>query len=466
VNRLIVIALVASSAGCDWAHDAFMNSIPFEGTRTDDMYVYIGYDGLDPVTVEQAVAQGAFAGFRHAKFITDFPGSSDSAWTRMLRTRTMHGYEYEYYDPQGDKLVNAGLVGLAEHLAPTLSDTLDFGPEYLHAFDYRSHGYSHNFEVYQDTWVSLGETLDEFFFQLDGRAQTDSVFFGYLMEGDVLGHSGVQKDCVSTLVRFAGRLEAFRKAHPQRKFHFTIVSDHGIDFTDMPIDHYLDFNKELPKVGVTPVNSLGGHDPHQEVYAVPILFVRLMYVALHTHPDLVEEIGRRVSQLDSVDFTVGRVGPSRYAVWTGGQLDGTFEYGSGTYRLQGDFSRFGVPAGTSSISDEALFDLTRDGSHPDLFYRTRTALSGVTADYPADVILSTKSGYQSGGAIPAAFLSAGTHGGANSKGIGVLLSEERDLPVAARADSLLDLFPRLADHLRERGLNLQEADADADRPNR
>jgi hypothetical protein len=110
--------------------------------------------------------------------------------------------------------------------------------------------------------------------------------------------------------------------------------------------------------------------------------------------------------------------------------------------------------------------MTKDGDYPDLFYRTRTALSEVTADFPADVILSTKSGYQSGGAIPKAFLSAGTHGGANAKGIGTLLSEERDLPDAVRADGLLDLFPRLADHLRDRGITLQEPDADAARPNR
>src|SRR5207249_4408703 len=138
-----------------------------------------------------------------------------------------------------------------------------------------------------------------------------------------------------------------------------------------------------PKVGITPVDSLGGRDPSQSIYAVPILHVRLMYFALHTHKDLIAEVGKRVSQLESVDFAVGRLGPARYGIWSDGKLDGTFE-----------------------------------------------------------------------------------HGGANVDGIGALMSEERDLPDAVRADAFLDLFPRAADHLRQSGIALQPADADVMRPHR
>jgi hypothetical protein len=469
-TRFVLLALAAVVPGCDWVNSAFLNSIPLDGTRTDDMYVYIAYDGLAPSTVQDALAQGAFAGpqWRSAKFVTDFPGSSDASWTRILRTGQMRGYEYEYYDPRADSLVNAGLGGLAKHILPAFSEALSFEPEYLHAFDFRSHGYSHNFEVYSDTWLSLGESIDELFWQLEGRAQTGNVFIAYLMEGDVLGHTGRREDCTRTLLRLAARMEEFRSAHPERRFHFTLLSDHGMDFSGMPANHYLDYDEELPKVGITPVTSLAGHEG---VYAVPILHVRLMYFALHTRMELVPEVGRRVSELESVDFAAGRLGPSHYAIWSAGKLAGTFEHSNGTYLLNGDFSRFGVPAGVTSVSDEALFAMTRDGRYPDLFYRMRTALSEVGAEFPAEVMVSCNTGWQSGGAVPHpgggdTFLSYGTHGGANADGIGALVSEERDLPGAVRADAFLDLFPHAAEHLRERGIALRDTDPDTLRPHR
>jgi hypothetical protein len=468
MNRFV--ALAALLAGCDWVNSAFLNSIPLQGARRDEMFVYIAYDGLAPSTVQEAMAQGAFAGpqWRSASFVTDFPGSSDASWTRILRVGRMKGYEYEYYNPVSDSLINSGLGGLAKHILPNFSEALSFEPEYLRAFDYRSHGYSHNFEVYSDTWLSLGESLDELFFQLEGHAQTDSAFIAYLMEGDVLGHTGRREDCTATLLRLAARIEEFRGAHPERKFHFTLLSDHGIDFTGMPASHYLDYDEELRRVGITPVSSLAGHEG---VYAVPILHVRLMYFALHTTKELLPEVGRRVSELESVDFAAGRLGPSQYAIWSDGKLAGTFEYTNGTYLLAGDFSRFGVPAGVASVSDEALFALTKDGQYPDLFYRMRTALSDLGTEFPADVMVSCKTGWQSGGAIPRPgggdrFIPAGTHGGANVDGIGALVSNERDLPGSVRAEAFLDLFPHAAEHLRERGVALRETDPDAVRPHR
>ena len=97
VSRLVLCALAAAVAGCDWVQSSFVNSIPLQGTRTDEMFVYLAYDGLAPATVQDAMARGAFAGeqWRSAHFVTDFPGSSDASWTRILRTGRLHGYEYE-----------------------------------------------------------------------------------------------------------------------------------------------------------------------------------------------------------------------------------------------------------------------------------------------------------------------------------------------------------------------------------
>ena len=120
-------------------------------------------------------------------------------------------------------------------------------------------------------------------------------------------------------------------------------------------------------------------------------------------------------------------------------------------------------------------DLTRESAEqrfrPDLLYRMRTALSDVGTENPAEVMVSCKTGWQSGGAIPHpgggdAFVPYGTHGGANVDGIGVIISEERDLPGAVRADAFLDLFPHAAEHLRERGIAMRPADPDAVRPHR
>lgn len=471
MNRATALLLAAALAGCDWVDNAFLNSIPLQGTRTDDMYVYIAYDGLGLSTVHEAMAKGAFAGprWQATKLFTNFPGTSDASWTRILRSGKMQGYEYEYYDPPTDSLVNAGLLGLAKHILPALSESLDFEAAYLRAFDYRSNGYSHNFEAYSDTWVSLGDTLDELFFALDGRAQTERVFIGYLLEGDVLGHVARPEDCTAVLLRLAERIEQFRKAHPERTFHFTIVSDHGMDFTGMPYRNLLLYEEELPKVGITPVESLAGRDPSEGVFAVPILHVRLMYFALHTHPALVGEAGRRVSELESVDFAVGRLGPGQFGVWSAGRLTGTFDYADSAYTLKGDFTRFGVPAGVTRATDEELFDLTRRGDYPDFFYRMRTALSDVGVEYPAEVLVSCKSGWSSAGAIPRpadldALITAGTHGGARASGVGVLLTDERELPDGVRADAFLDVFPHAAEHLRERGVAVHPTDADAARP--
>ena len=121
MNRALFSLLLALSA-CDWQQSALLNSVPIDGTRTDDMYVYLAYDGLDPVTVREAMARGAFAGaqWKTASFVNSFPGSSDVSWTRIMRAGKLKGYEYEYYDPAQDKLVDSGYSGLAKHILPNL----------------------------------------------------------------------------------------------------------------------------------------------------------------------------------------------------------------------------------------------------------------------------------------------------------------------------------------------------------
>src|SRR5207237_6019738 len=112
--------------------------------------------------VREAMVLGAFSRpeWKVAKLIAMFPGTSDASWTRILRAPKIPGYEFEYYDPARDTVVNTGLMGVGRHLVPTVSESLSFEAPYLAAFDYRSNGYTHSFEAYRDPWVSLNDSPD------------------------------------------------------------------------------------------------------------------------------------------------------------------------------------------------------------------------------------------------------------------------------------------------------------------
>lgn len=487
-----IAAAAVALAGCDWVQYAFMNSIPLEGRLPPGaaLDVYIGVDGISWDTLQEATARGGFSGpsWRAAKLITLFPGTSDASWTRTLRTAKTGGYEFEYYDPHSDSIVNGGLAGVGRHITPTVHESLSFEAPYLEAFDYRSNGYLHAFYAYEDTWTSLGESLDNLFLILDGRAETTTVFTAYLLESDVLGHLATPSDCLRMLTMLASRMEEFRRAHPDRRVRYTLISDHGMDFTGIPGERLLDLRQELPKVGVTPVESLGGRDPAQGVFAIPIVHTRVTYLALHTHPALVAEVALRSSGLESVDFAVARLSPPAgpagakagawFGIWTGGRLSATFGYDALTssYVLPagGDFARWDVPIAFASgepfrlVPDEELFRLTRHGRYPDLFYRARTSLSDLSVQTPADVLLSFRTGWGSVGfRLPADLdsFSGASHGSADSLGsAGILLTEVRELPEVVRADGFLDLFPAVAEHLRRRGVEQVPADPDAARP--
>src|SRR2546427_7564384 len=115
-------------------------------------------------------------------FLDMSPGTSDASWTRMLRTPRNPSYESESYNPKTDTVLNSGLAGVAMHILPALSESITFEAPYLQAFDYRSNGYTHGLEAYRDPWVSLNDTFDNLFFNLEGRSATSSAFTAYLIE--------------------------------------------------------------------------------------------------------------------------------------------------------------------------------------------------------------------------------------------------------------------------------------------
>jgi hypothetical protein len=303
--------------------------------------------------------------------------------------------------------------------------------------------------------------------------ETGTAFTGYLLESDVLGHIETTQSCKLLLHMLEKRIEAFRAAHRNRKIHFTLLSDHGMDFTELPYDHLVDLRDELPRVGVTPVGSLRGRDPHGAPYAIPIVYTRVMYVAMHTAPELIPEVAQRTSRLEFVDFAAGRLStPGWYGIWSEGNLTAWFGYEAGFWTLPegADFSRFGLELAPGRYSDEEVFAHLKDSRYPDLLYRLRTSLTDVSVEVPADVLVSFRNRWASVGfQLPGGLdkFAGGSHGAADSLGtFGVLISDERDLPDVVRADAFLSLFPRAAEHLRERGMTVLEGDPDAARPHR
>lgn len=492
MKTALALLVAGLLAGCDWYHSSLMNGIPFSAdvSKNPDVYVYIAIDGLSHQTVKNVQARGHFTKGRWslAKFITMFPGTSDASWSRILKTNPIPGYEFEHYDPERDEIQHTGIIGFLCHAFPTLSESVSFDPRYYRAFDFRGNGFTHVANAYASTSASLAESLDNFFYLLDGRSRTSPIFTAYFLELDVLGHMQNPVEIENWIARLAVRLEDFRRLHPRQRFHFTILSDHGMDFTSVPYseadERLVPFDRAMRDVGLEPVERLEGRD---FPYAVLIQHVIVTYLGLHTSPTAAPRVAERVSQIPSVDLTLARLNAAPrpvttpfplawYALYSEGKA--VFRFGYDEVRDQyyvlaeNDGRRVQFPtvpydaSGVAVLSDEQAFDLTRHGRYPDLLFRVRTALAPVSVKWPAQVLVSFKRGYASrgtplpGGSHTKAL--AGFHGSLDAAAsVGTLLTEERVLPEAVRSDSFLDLFPRFEADLRRRGIPLHLGDTNA-----
>ena len=510
ITALLALSLFTTPA-CDWIHASFMNSIPFKGSaknQNQEFHVYLGIDGLSWFSVKEAMKRGAFQGeeWSLAQLVTPFPGTSDYSWTRTMHTRKMSGYEIEFFNNEEaereDALHNTGFSGLSKHLMPSLSDTFTFQNQYFHAFDLSANGFSHVFSAYQDTFLSLGNTLDNLFYNLSGRLETAEVFSAYLLEFDVLGHMRGSKDVEKAIVTFSKKIAAFKKSHPQRTIHFTLFSDHGMDFVRPHKNNGLVIMAdELKKVGINPVESFTGHNPKNELFAVPVMHTRVNYIALHTPTILINEVAGRSSSLPSVDLVVARAAIPQsllhswqvphtvewWSIWAEGTeaLRYGFDSKQDVYYLPeaasyqrldlGDLTPEALQqmkakaaseiTGYTAVTDEALFAVTRSKTYPDLFYRARTSLSNVAIEYPADIMISFRPAYASlGFKLPGVedVATAGLHGSLDHiSSLGTLLTTEKVLPSSVRSDTLLDLFPKIKKHNLELGTDFVEGDPNA-----
>ena len=474
-----VAALGALAPACDGSYQQFLSAVPQPaGDTSTPVQVLLGIDGMSRQAFDLARTRGAFAGWNVADLVTPFPGTSDYSWTRTLRAEPIGGYEIEYYDPAANQVVGAGLEGVAEH--PLHEGIAGTYPCYQR-FDFLGDGTTWQARGYLDPLGSVGDTLDGLFDTVAGRARTQRTVLAYMMTVDVVSHMGGLDEAAWTLVEIDRRIRAFEAAQEQ-KYTFTIFADHGNAHLPSQLVEPRDV---LRDVGVAPVDVLS---PDAPLEAVPIVHVRVNYVALHTHPGRVAEVAARSSTSASVDLavaplpaaavtadvsgdgdgdtvraTAARVGADArwYGVWRKGQryLFARDDDGAITVVeparwdwLGAELSPFTSQDGrVATLTDQQAFAATLGSGYPDIFYRTATAFSDPAARHPADVLLSMPDDVASiGFEVPlAADIRAndGFHGSlSRAATMSVLASQTGSLPTSLRSDDLADMFPALAGH--------------------
>lgn len=484
----VLALLVLAAPSCDWEHYALMNSIPAQGDprRNPVVHVYLGLDGLSHTAVVQARERGAFRDWNLARFIPMFPATSDSSWTRILHTQRFPGYEYGYFHPEEDRVYNKAVGGLLVHLVPPLEEVSFMlpnyvkAPAYYEAFDFHASAYLDALWSYDRPLYGYYRGLDNLFVALGGRSQTQDAFFAYVLETDVVGHIRSLEDVVATLVALSRRIETFKREHPERTFVFTLFGDHGMDGIKKPPENVVDFREQLEAAGVATVESFEEADQQEGPAAVAILHTRVTYIAMHARPHLVEEVARRASTCAAADLVFARgeaPGPGypEALVWVNAWREGArvasfgYEAATDSYWLPADVDwealdlpvSFAPGAGHGVFSDEALFSLSAERTYPDFFFRARTAFEPISVEFPPEVVVSFRHPFMSVGyAAPIGSANevgtAGSHGAMDALGsVAALVSEERELPAAVRSDTLLELFPRLVEHLRRRGVSLE-----------
>ena len=468
---LTATAAVTALSGCDAPYQQFLGAIPTTEANPDaPVEVFLGIDGISKQAFELARARGAFAEYNVADLVTAFPGTSDYCWTRTLRAGALGGYELQYFDPRENVMHKEGIAGVAAHpIEKGLVETLSV----YQRFDFLGDGETWMLDSYLDPTAALRPTLDQMFDTIAARGRTKDHLLAYLLNVDVVSHLGGLDPAVATLVEIDRRIRAFKADH-RRPYHFTIFSDHGNAHLRSRL---VDPKQILTDVGVRAVDALttpvftlttpagdtaGGDSPPLE--AVPVVHVRVNYVAVHADRRNVPEIAERASRHGDVDLAVARLadatdGAQRFGVWRHGERFTFSRDAAGLIVvdrpdswdwLQLDFGAWRSADGaTATLADRAAFEATHDGPYPDTFYRVATAFTNPAAEFPADILLSmpddaTSFGFTIPGAVVDVHAVDGFHGAlSRASTLSIVASDSHPLPSAVRSDDLADLFPVL-----------------------
>jgi hypothetical protein len=338
--------------------------------------------------------------------------------------------------------------------------------------------------------AALSKTLDELFDTVAARGRTRSEIMAYVINVDVVGHEGGLDQAVAMLVEIDRRIREFQADH-ERPYQFTIFADHGNAHLRSTL---VDPRQILREVGVTPVERLrpavapggtataaNGAVAEPALEAVPIVHVRVNYVALHAARKDVAAIAERASRHPQIDLAVAPMlandggGQSggldgqtasntngatalRYAIWRRGEAFTFTRTESGTIVvdnpdtwtwLEADLGAWRSADGaTATLDDRVAFAATNAGPYPDLFYRVATAFTHPAARFPADILLSMPDDVASYGFnVPGAAdvrAADGFHGSlSRASTLSVVASQSFALPEAVRSDDLADMFPIL-----------------------
>jgi len=455
-TALVLCAAGLSTPACDGSYQAFLDGVPVAAADQDTpVQVFLGIDGMSQQAFELARTRGAFASWNVAPLVTPFPGTSDYSWTRTLRAGALGGYEVEYYDAAANQLEGQGLAGVAEHpLREGIVEPFDC----YRRFDFVGDGETWQARSYLDPMGTLRTTLDALFDTVAGRARTKRTVLAYIMTADVVSHMEGVDQAAWVLVELDRRIREFKASQKQR-FAFVLFADHGNAHIASELVQPRDVLRE---VGVEPVDALSGQGDPLE--AVPIVHVRVNYVALHTTTVRAAEIAERSSSSRHVDLAVAPLaapddsGTARFGVWRHGErfVFARSENGDITVEDPERWSWLGVDLtpftaadhATARLGDRQAFALTLAGPYPDLFYRVATAFSNPAARYPASVLWSMPDDVASiGFEVPLSGqirANAGFHGSlSRASTMSVVASDTSALPAALRSDDLADLFPML-----------------------
>lgn len=461
-SKVFLLPVLLCTLACDATYGEFLNAVPIVDERAEagqPTHVFLGVDGISRQAFDLAREQGAFGGWNHADWISVFPAVSDYAWTRILAAGAMPSYETQYYDPEANQVHNKGLAGVAEH---PFSQGLLNPLACWNSFDYLGNGEAWIVNGYLDPEAAFKPTAAEMFRVLERLGRTQAVALAYLMNVDVVSHSGGLQKAVAMLVELDHQIVAFQKRHPGR-FTFTIFGDHGNAHKQAEL---VDPNDLLREVGVASVDHL---DPVATLQAIPIVHVRVNFVSVHTHKSMAAEVARRSSTHRWVDLAVANLGDGNYGVYTKGQRLTFFQQHTGMYGIV-DPAGWDALLGTKltalcgplpcenntlTLGDEHSFDATHHSRYPDAFHRIATAFTDAAATITPQVLLSMPDDVASfgfhlpGGGDHAAI--DGFHGAlTRGSSLSVMASQTHALPPALRAENLLSQFPDLREHLRQR----------------
>jgi hypothetical protein len=327
---LTATAAVTALSGCDAPYQQFLGAIPT--CRGEPRRARGGVSGHRR-RLEAGFRAGARArrvrGVQRRGPGDAFPGTSDYCWTRTLRAGALGGYELQYFDPRENAMQKEGLAGVAAHpIEKGLVDTLavyqrfDFSatvrPGCSTATSIRRRRCARRWTRCSTPSRRAGGRRITYWpicsTSTSSRTWAASTRRSRRSSRSIAGsaHSRPTTGAVPFHDLLRSRQRASALAAGRSQADLTDVGVRAVDALTTPV-----FTLTTP-IG----DTAGGDSPPLE--AVPVVHVRVNYVAVHADRRNVPEIAERASRHGDVDLAVARLadatdGAQRFGVWRHGE---------------------------------------------------------------------------------------------------------------------------------------------------